>query len=92
MTKAEIVVRQFNKRFPDIKGVAVRDDNQIFLGNAAEGGEINEIPAADYYGDAMDPQEKIWVFGVHKEIIKFLEDRGWFAEWYDPGTLFAYPI
>ena len=92
MTKAETVVRQFNRRFPDTKGVEVRDENRIFLGNIAEGGEIDEIPAADYYGYEMDPQEKIWELGVHKQVIEFLRDRGWFAEWYDPGTMFAFPI
>ena len=51
----------------------------------------DELPAEDgmplfeYY--AQDPQERRYIFGVHKEIYNFLEEHGWFAEWNDPGTI-----
>lgn len=40
------------------------------------------LPLFDYYLD-MEPYE----FGVHPEFSKFVQDRGFFAEWNDPGTL-----
>jgi hypothetical protein len=47
-------------------------------------------PLFHYY--AQDPTEKTYVFGVHKEIGNFLEKNGWYAEWYDCGTIMFYPI
>ena len=43
------------------------------------------MPLFEYY--AQDPQERRYIFGVHKEIYNFLEEHGWFAEWNDPGTI-----
>ena len=37
----------------------------------------------DYYKD----DAKRYEFGVHTEIGTFLEKHGWFAEWYDCGTV-----
>ncbi len=28
--------------------------------------------------------------GVHLEIYKWLDERGWYAEWNDPGTIFLW--
>lgn len=44
----------------------------------------------NYY--AEDFQEKRYIFGVHKEIRSLLEKHGWFAEWYDCGTIMLYLI
>ena len=103
MTKTKSVaaaVKVLQKKFPAISGIKAGEewggsdyDRAIFLGNAAEGGEIEGIPAAEYYAyPTMDPQEKIWEGGIHRELIKALEDIGYFAEWNDPGTIFAWPI
>lgn len=42
----------------------------------------------DYY--AEDYNEVRYQIGVHNEIRKVLEKNGWFAEWYDPGTIMFY--
>lgn len=44
----------------------------------------------DYYSE--DYQEKRYVLGVHKEIGNLLEKNGWYAEWYDCGTIMFYLI
>jgi hypothetical protein len=44
----------------------------------------------NYY--AEDPKERRYVLGVHKEIGNFLEKHGWYAEWYDCGTIMLWPI
>jgi len=30
-------------------------------------------------------------FGAHRTLCKFVEDRGYYVECYDPGTYFIYP-
>ncbi len=44
-----------------------------------------DIPAFDSC-DLSD----IYVFGVHHKLHKFLEERGFFAEFHDGGTVFIY--
>ena len=38
----------------------------------------------DLYGD--------FIFGVNKSFAKWLEKRGWFCEWFDPGTIMIWKI
>jgi len=41
-----------------------------------------------------DPKHKemkvkeMYIYGIHREIYSWLEERGWYPEWYDPATLF----
>jgi hypothetical protein len=44
----------------------------------------------NYY--AEDYSEKKYVLGVHKEIGNLLESNGWYAEWYDAGTIMFWKI
>jgi len=59
---------------------------------------------AEYYGEEelseigeTDPILKkmkinsIYVNGVNREIHDWLEDRGWYPQWYDRSTLFFWP-
>lgn len=39
----------------------------------------------NYY--TQDYKEVRYQFGVHKEIRELLEANGWYAEWYDAGTI-----
>jgi len=36
----------------------------------------------DYYAESNR-----YEFGVHTEMVEFLKINGWFAEWYDGGTI-----
>jgi hypothetical protein len=53
--------------------------------------EYGEILLSDN-GDT-DPKHKgmkvkeMYVCGIHREIYSWLEERGWYPEWYDAGTL-----
>jgi hypothetical protein len=40
------------------------------------------MPLFSYYTDSSSYQ-----FGVHKELVAILDDAGWYAEWYDAGTI-----
>jgi len=90
--KAILVLQQM---FPGIHGIRagvegdIASEGQIHLGDAAEGGEIGELPAADYYSE--DYEEKVYVMNVHKKLRDALDKLGYGIEWYDAGTLYAYP-
>ena len=42
----------------------------------------------DYYTENYNRYE----LGVHNIICKWLEKKGWYAEWYDAGTIMLYKI
>jgi len=54
--------------------------------------EYGEVLLSDN-GDT-DPNHKgmkvkeMYIYGIHQEIYSWLEERGWYPEWYDAGTLF----
>ncbi len=39
----------------------------------------------DYYSE-----DENYIFGIHPEFESFIEERGWWCEWYDAGTLFLF--
>ena len=41
----------------------------------------------DYYTENYSRYE----FGVHNELVTFLDKHGWYTEWYDAGTVMFYP-
>jgi len=45
----------------------------------------------DYYAEIRSFGFK-YQLGVHTEIYEFLEGHGWYAEWYDCGTIMLYEI
>jgi hypothetical protein len=54
--------------------------------------EYGELPLTDSgypYPNAENFKVKdMYVDGIHREIHDWLEQRGWYSEWYDGGTLF----
>jgi hypothetical protein len=48
---------------------------------------IDGVGAFDYWSGGEG-----YVFGVHPKVHKWLEERGWFGEWYDGGTMFLWKI
>jgi hypothetical protein len=84
-------VNRLSKQFQGIRGIQDGEfwgaPGAIHLGDAAEGGEIDGWPAADYH---INYENQGYEFGVHPKLVKALDKLGFFAEWYDPGTLLAY--
>lgn len=94
--KKSTVIKKLKAMFPEISGIKCGEDwgagkGSIHLGDAAEGGTIDGLPACDYDAGFYDPKEKIYVMGVHKKLSEALEKFGYFVECYDPGTYIAYP-
>jgi len=90
------VVQRLKKMFPDISGIQDGEawgagKHSVHLGDCAEGGTIDGLPACDYYAGSMDPEEKIYVLGVHRKLRDAVESMGYYVECWDPGTFIAYP-
>ena len=57
-----------------------------------EGSEDTEgMSLFDYYAYDMDPQERFYTMGVRNTLQTILSDAGWYAEFYDGGTVFIFP-
>lgn len=89
-TKQALIINTLRKEFPGISGIRPGEDlgypeGSIFLGDCAEGGEIDDIAACNYYCASS-----IYEFGVHVKLAQRLHDFGYHAEAYDPGTYIAY--
>ena len=96
--KKEQVIEKLKELFPGVQyihdgyewgGEEYKD--AIHLGDIAEGGLIDEVYAADYYGYLNDPKEKIYILGIHKKLRAALDKYGYWPEWYDAGTVLAWP-
>ncbi len=96
MIQSRKVVQILKQKFLGIEGIKPGDamgygEGSVFLGNCAEGGEINDFPACNYFGYADDPNETIWIMGVHRELVHETQVLGYHVECHDPGTYIAYP-
>ena len=104
VARPDTVARKLTEQFPRIEGIKVVTNEfghrYVHLGNAAEGGlvvgrKLNKaeaeilgeerliMPAADYYHEAG--------YMIHPKLEEAVKALGWMIEWYDPGTLGAYP-
>jgi hypothetical protein len=87
-------VIKLQAQFPEISGIQDGEawgagDGTVHLGDAAEGGFVGNLPAADMY--AIDHEEVHYVMGIHKELREALEGLDMYAEFMDGGTVIAYP-
>jgi len=73
------------------KGIVVRGLSEEFDGMDGGIWISAEEPQNEFYFDyyAMSSSYEL---GVDKSLDRFLEKRGWYAEWYDPGTIFLWEI
>ena len=74
------------------KGIVVRGNSEEFDITMTNGiwvsaeEEENEF-YFNYYGS-----HATYELGVHRNLDVYLEKRGWYAEWNDPGTIFLWEI
>jgi len=86
----EIIRAKYPKLF--MKTTEEFDGSKGGIWSSCENGDEagDERPLFNYY--AEDYKEKTYVLGVHREIGDLLEKNGWYAEWYDAGTIMFYLI
>jgi len=91
--KAVGAARKLHRMFPGINGIREASfwgrPGAIHLGDAAEGGTIDELPAATMY-DEYGLYKLGYEFGIHPKLVKALSDLGFYAEFHDGGTVLAY--
>ena len=84
--KMERLFGRIEKKFPDMW---VRDaeffngsENALWTGESAE---IDGLPAFDYYAD-----NSLYIMGVNVKLYNFLDKAGYYASFYDGGTVLIY--
>lgn len=89
-SKRNDVIKAINKAYPELKLGTTEEFNGSENGIWVRGTE-DDLNAKDgfnlfdYYVEGL--AERRYTFGVHNEIMKVVEDLGWFFEWNDPGTV-----
>jgi len=90
----EQMIALLNAKYPKLftKTTEEFDGGEGGIWSSGESG----LPAKDghrlfnYYSE--DYSGKRYEFGVHQEIRTLLEKNGWYAEWYDAGTIMFWLI
>ena len=90
----EKMLSLINTKYPELftRTTEEFNGNKGGIWSSGEGSDYakDEFKLFNYY--AEDAKEKRYVFGVHKEIGNLLEKNGWYAEWYDCGTIMFWKI
>jgi len=99
-TPREEMIKLLHQKFPnviarterfkkdDVNGIWSGAESSSFIDDAKKIDAFN--PSGAYsYNPRLD---KDYVLEVHKKLAKFLEDNGWYTEFYDDATPIFYPI
>ncbi len=93
MTRKTLMAK-INKAFPKMPlrlGENFSPENKGAIWTGEDAGEASDGNSVfNYYAFEIDPQEKVYVLGVHRELLNILNDAGWHAEFYDAGTVLIY--
>jgi hypothetical protein len=83
----EQLMQLLRDKYPSLFLRTSEEFNKEYRGGIWTSGEDSPL-AKDgcpiFYYDATSPRYEL---GVHQEIYKLLDKHGWYAEWYDAGTL-----
>ena len=89
MTNKESLIAQLQKKYPKMVIMAdgngwVEESDDTFCISAENGLMSSEgYDLLNYWTQNHDH----WEFGIHNELVKFLSDHGWYAEWVNPGVV-----
>jgi hypothetical protein len=94
-TSVEEMIDGLNKMFPCCKAVSTEEFDGRKGGIWFRGSDDCEIEV-EYDGEKYsmplyEPEVFTDTFGINPELDEFLDNRGWYGEPYDSGTLMAYP-
>jgi len=89
MTTKQSLIAQLQKRYPKMSIMEdgngwVPESEESFVINAEDG-----IMASDGYDllNYWTQNHEHWDMGIHNELVKFLGENGWYAEWVNPGVV-----
>ena len=81
----EELLEELSKRHPKSKFRTSEEFSKDMEGGIWTSGEDfkgEDLPLFNYYNESSS-----YIFGVKKSLHNWLEKRGWYCEWYDPGTV-----
>lgn len=89
MTSKTSLIAQLQKKYPTM---SIMEDGN---GWVSESEDIFAISAEDVVmsSEGYDllnywtQNYEHWDLGIHVELVKFLNDHGWYAEWVNPGVV-----
>jgi len=90
--RLETLKRHLEKRWSGIPLHLYQEEGVTKMIISAEDGfEIDGWPLGDYYDASyFDPDENLHISGVNRKFVKFIEKRGFYFEWYNPGCISIY--
>jgi len=91
--KRKNLIEELQKRYPK-KTFRTTEEFDGTEGGIWTSGEDEQLhaglPLFNYY--SQDGGNKSYVFGVNKFFYAWLEDNGWYCEWYDAGTVMIWEM
>lgn len=91
MTDRETLMELLEKRYPNmfLRTTEQFDGEKGGIWTSAEDGiMIGNRLMFNYY--SQDNKEATYIMGVHKSLVSFLEQHGWYAQYHDAGTVMFY--
>jgi hypothetical protein len=89
MTNKTSLIAQLQKKYPKMtifeNGNGWTSNSEDVFAISAEDGVMssNGYDLLNYWTQ----NHEHWDLGVHNELVKFLSDHGWYAEWVNPGVV-----
>lgn len=94
--KREELIAELKKKFPNMFLRTTEDFNGSEGGiwtsaeDGSDGGTWGGLPLFNYY--SQDGGSNKYTFGVNNFLYNWLEENGWYCEFYDPGTVMIWEI
>jgi hypothetical protein len=89
MTNKTSLIAQLQKKYPKMtifeNGNGWVDNSEDVFAISAE----DDVMSSNGYDllNYWTQNYEHWDLGVHNELVKFLSDHGWYAEWVNPGVV-----
>lgn len=89
MTNKKSLIAQLQKKYPQL---TIFEDGNGWVEESEDVFAISgEDPVMSSNGyDLLNywtQNHEHWEFGVHVELVNFLNDHGWYSEWVNPGVV-----
>ena len=91
--KRKALILELQKRYPNkmFRTTEEFDGSEGGIWTSGEDGQLHAgLPLFNYY--SQDSGGKSYIFGVRTFLHRWLEEQGWYCEWYDPGTVMIYEV
>lgn len=90
MTTKQSLIAQLEKKYPKMTIFEngngwVSKSEDVFAISAEDSGVVssNGYDLLSYWTE----NHEHWDLGIHNELVSFLRDHGWYAEWVNPGVV-----